>query len=252
MSAVAEHEEGLAVPHEAAVRRRGPALAAFRCLARRRRLILASALGFPPAFYLLLLGVLAARFGHMPNYVTPYDWFDNVLRIIHGTRSVADMVPIILDEWLLEIGYMDFDYGHGIAEWSLSIIPHKLVVLALIGALVGVNVALLAEQNPVGTAARQCANAARSGILASLGTLCASLTSVTLFSVACCATPTWVASLTVLGLGTSTAFAIEPFGPVAALAGIAVLMLSAWLIARDGGMAPDAEAARREKEAAPC
>ena len=93
-------------------------------------------------FYLLLLGVLVVEYGHLPNYLTPYDWIANVLRIIHHTRSVADMVPIILNEWLLEIGYMNYHYGHGVAEWSLSIIPHKLAIMSLAGALIGLNVVI--------------------------------------------------------------------------------------------------------------
>jgi len=251
MSAIAEH--GVAVPAQAIARNRDGAMrTALKGLARRRRLIAATALAFPFAFYALLLAALMIRFGHLPNYVTPYDWFGNVARIIHGTKSIRDMVPIILDEWLIEIGYMDFDYGHGIAEWSLSIVPHKLAILVMIGALVGVNLALLLDQKPSGTMTRQCASAARSGILASMGTLCASLTSVTLFSVACCATPSWVASLTILGVGTSTAFAMEPFGAVAALAGIAALVISALLIIRDGRAGTATDTMRPATEITPC
>ena len=33
------------------------------------------------------------------------------------------MLPIISDEWLVETGAMNYHYGHGIAEWSLAIIP---------------------------------------------------------------------------------------------------------------------------------
>ena len=252
MSAIAGHELSGAISVQAAARHGiGPLRAALAGLARWRGLILALAIVFPLVFYSMLLAVLLVRFGHLPNYVTPYDWFGNVLRIIAGTKSVADMVPIILDEWLVEIGYMNFDYGHGIAEWSLSIIPHKLAILMLIGGLIGINLVLLVEQSPVGTMTQQCAKAARSGIIASMGALCASVTSITLFSVVCCATPTWVASLAILGVATSTAFALEPFGPAAALAGIAALTLSALLIIRDGSAAPTAELPRSAQGAAP-
>ena len=90
--------------------------------------------------------MLVIEYGHLPNYITRYDWVANVLRIIHGTRSITDMVPIILNEWLLEIGYMNYDYGHGVAEWSLSIIPHKLAIMSLAGALIGLNITLLVER----------------------------------------------------------------------------------------------------------
>lgn len=202
-------------------------------LLRWRVTIIAFAVGFPVVFYLTLLSVLVIQYGHLPNYVTRYDWIANVLRIIHGTGSVSDMVPIILNEWLLEIGYMDYAYGRGVADWSLAIIPHKLVIMSLAGALIGLNVALLFERQTARTLSQQCVQACRSGILTATGTLCAGLTSMTIFSVACCAAPSWAGSLTVLGVETSLAFAIEPFGPVASLVGLAALVVSALWIARD-------------------
>jgi hypothetical protein len=211
-------------------------------LRRWRVTILACAIGFPIAFYLLLLGVLVVEYGHLPNYVTRYDWIANVLRIIHGTRSVADMVPIIMDEWLIEIGFMNYQYGHGIADWSLSIVPHRLAIMALAGALIGLNLALLFERRAARTLPQQCAQACRSGVLTSLGALCTGLTSATVFSVACCAAPSWVGSLAVLGVETSLAFSLEPFGAITTLIGIAALAVSALWIAGDGrplpGLAP--------------
>ena len=210
-----------------------PASTVTRTSAKRWRFIGAFAVGFPVAFHLALLAVLVAQYGHLPNYVTRYDWIANVLRIIAGTQSVADMVPIILNEWVLEIGYMDYQYGHGIADWSLSIVPHQLAVISLTGALLGLNVALLSERRSRETPTQQCLLACRSGVLTSFGALSAGLTNATVFSVACCAAPSWVGSLAVLGLETSLVFTIEPFGPIASVAGIAVLAISAMLLARD-------------------
>jgi hypothetical protein len=200
---------------------------------RWRVIIIAFAVGFPIAFYLVLLSILVIQYGHLPNYVTRYDWIANILRIIHGTRSVADMAPIILNEWMLEIGYMNYSYGHGVADWSLAIIPHKLVIMSLAGALIGLNVVLLFERQTERTVSQQCVQACRSGVLTSMGAFCAGLTSMTVFSVACCAAPSWAGSLTVLGVETSLAFAIEPFGPIASLFGLAALVVSALWIARD-------------------
>jgi hypothetical protein len=202
-------------------------------LARWRAMIVAFAIGFPIAFYLFLLGVLVVKYGHLPNYVTPYDWIHNVLRIIHHTPSVADMVPIILNEWLLEIGYMDYTYGHGVADWSLAIIPHKLAIMSLAGALVGLNVALLCERRASQSLAQESARACRSGFLTCLGGLFTGLTGATVFSVACCAVPSWAGSLTILGMETSLAFTLEPFGPVASLLGMAALIISALWLAHD-------------------
>jgi hypothetical protein len=210
-------------------------------LARWCAMIFAFAVGFPILFYLLLLGVLVVRYGHLPNYVTRHDWIHNVLGIIHGTPSVRDMVPIILNEWLLEIGYMDYQYGHGVADWSLSIIPHKLAIMSLAGALIGLNVALLNERQASRTLAQECRRACRSGCFTCLGALCTGLTSATVFSVACCAAPSWAASLTILGMETSLAFTLEPFGPFASLIGIVFLCTSALWLAYDNRSGAGAE-----------
>lgn len=202
---------------------------------RHRRLIVGFALLFPVGFYLLLLAVLVVRYGDLPNYVTPYNWPANVWHIIVSTRAVSDMVPIIADEWLIEIGYMNYDYGNGIADWSMSIIPHKLAVLSLTGALVGLNAALMIDRKASASLATECTQACRTGLLTGGGAISASLTSATIFSIACCATPSWVGSLAVLGLETTAAFALEPYGLLASVGGMAALAISALLIARDGG-----------------
>jgi len=219
---------------------------------RRRGLFLSITLGFPLLFYLSLLGLLVARFGNTPNYVIPYDWFGNVSRIVAGTSSVSDMLPIILNEWLLEIGYMNYAYGHGVSEWSLLIIPHKLTMVTAIGALVGLNFALVAEQRPAGTLSRQYIQSMRSGLLASVGAVCAGLTSITLFWVVCHSSPSWVVSLAILGFEVSTSLALEPVGPAVSLAGVTMLVLSALLIVRDGRVAAESAPSRHGEEAASC
>jgi hypothetical protein len=205
--------------------------AATSKLRRWRLAVIGCALGFPIVFYLALLCVLVVQYGHLPNYFTVYDWIANVLRIIHGTRSVTDIVSIVANEWLLEVGYMDYGYGRGVAEWSLAIIPHKLVIMSLAGALIGLNVALLFDRQAKRSVSQQCVQACRAGFLTSLGGFCAGLTSMTVFSVACCAAPSWAGSLTVLGVETSLAFALEPFGPMASVVGLAALAVSAlWML----------------------
>jgi hypothetical protein len=198
---------------------------------RWRGLIIGSALVFPIVFYLLLLGIPVIRYGHLPNYVTFYDWIANVERIIKSTGSVQDMVPIILNEWLVEIGYMDMDWGHGIAEWSLSLVPHKILLVSLTGALIGLNIGLMIDRmEAAGSAAQQCLHAGGSGVLTSVGALFTGLTNATLFSIACCSTPSWVGSLSILGVETSSAFALEPYGTAGSALGIVMLLVSAlWL-----------------------
>jgi hypothetical protein len=233
---VAKEAAMSATPHEQSYREAGAAQTLVSTLVRWRVVIIAFAVGFPIVFYLGLLATLIVQYGHLPNYAMPYDWIANVLRIIHHTRSVSDMVPIILNEWLIEIGYIDYSYGHGVADWSLAIIPHKLAIMSLAGALIGLNIVLLIERQPTQTLPQQCVAACRSGLLTSMGAFCSGLPSMTVFSVACCAAPSWAGSLTILGFDTAFAFAIEPFGPIASLLGLAALVVSALCIARGEGL----------------
>ena len=220
---------------------------------RWRRLIVGFAFGFPVVFYLLLLAIPVIRYGHFPNYVTPYDWIGNVEHIIASTTSVRDMVPIILDEWLLEIGYMNMDYGHGIAEWSLSLVPHKIALVSLTGALIGLNVGLMLDRlEAAGTAAQQCLCAGGSGILTSVGALFTGLTNATLFSIACCATPSWVGSFAILGVETSSAFALEPYGPLGSAIGLAMLVVSALWLTRGNGAPTETDPLPSQQGALSC
>ena len=203
---------------------------------RWRRMIIGFAIGFPIVFYLLLLGIPILRYGHLPNYVTPYDWIANVEHIIHNTNSIRDMIPIILNEWILEIGYMDYDYGHGIAEWSLYLVPHKIVLISMTGALISLNLGLMIDRlEAAGSAVQQCARAGGSGILTSAGALFTGLTNSTLFSIACCSTPSWVGSLSILGIESSSAFALQPYGTDGTILGIVMLVISALWLAHDSG-----------------
>ena len=49
--------------------------------------------------------------------------------------GVADMILIILDEWFIEIGSMNYSFGHGIAEWSFVLLPSKLVIVLALAIL---------------------------------------------------------------------------------------------------------------------
>lgn len=241
-----------AVPDEFDYRKTGAGRAALRGLVRGRLTVLLFAAGFPIVFYLLLLGVLIIKYGHLPNYFTRHDWLANVLRIIHGTPSVSDMVSIILNEWLLETGYINYQYGHGVAEWSLSILPHKIAIMSLAGALLGLNVDLLLQRQPARSLPQQCVLACRSGFLTSLGALFTGMTSATVFSVACCAVPSWAGSLTILGVDTSLAFSLEPFGAIISVAGLFALGISALWISRDSRGVPGAASLVSQHGAARC
>lgn len=225
-----------------------PAMVGIR---RWRTLATVSALAYPLAFYALLLAVLITEYGQLPNYLTPYNWIANVQRIIASTSSVTDIVSIVLDEWLIETGHINYDYGHGIADWSLSIVPHQLALMALAGALAGINVGLFLDQPAGGSTMQQFVRTSRFGLLTSAGLVCASMPNTMVFSVVHCATPSWVGGLAVLGFDSYNVFPLEPYGPLIWILGLAALSLSAVMLTRERAAArlPTMSA---QKEPTPC
>lgn len=179
-------------------------------------------------YYIFLMLSLIVRFGHFPNYVTFYDWFGNVATILASTPSFMDTLPIIAEEWIVEIGYMNYSFGNGISEWSLNLIPAKMFVVLLLSAFIALNVVLLLKQR------NYCsANTMRSaGVATGLGGILVAMTNATMTWVVCCATPTWIVGLAMLGLGVSTSFLLEPFGTWLAFAGFFFLGLTTYFLAR--------------------
>ena len=183
---------------------------------------------FVVVYYLILMVSLIVRFGHFPNYVTPYNWVGNVIEIIRSTPSVSDMVPIIFDEWLLEIGYMNYSFGNGIAEWSLNLMPAKMLVVFAMGALITLNIILLQKQSKICSREHYRSAAMTTG----LGGFLVALTNATMTWVVCCATPSWVVGLAMLGLGVSTSLWLEPLGTWLAVFGFVFLCATTIFLAR--------------------
>ncbi len=213
-----------------------------RALAARWPMVAATALATLVVSVALQLAALALRFGSLPNYVTFYDWPGNVRTIVASTPAISDMLPIIADEWLVEIGYMNYDFGLGISEWAFTLIPLNMLAVAATGAMVGTLLAVWRER-------RACAREVRLGSAAAggLGASCVALTSLTMSWVVCCATPNWVVGLAMMGLGVSTSLWLEPVGGWVALAGFSLLALAIlWAAAppRAQGDGPSAVAAR--------
>ncbi|MEO0821105.1 MAG: hypothetical protein AAF074_11845 [Pseudomonadota bacterium] len=178
----------------------------------------------------VLLLALILRFGNLPNYAVAYDWPGNVWRIVEGTPSIRDMGPIIANEWLFEVGFMNYDYGNGISEWALSVVPAKMLVLFVMGALVGLAFALARS------GACPAATVRSSGAATSLGAGLVLLTNATMSWVVCCATPSWVVGLAMMGVGVSTSLALEGIGGWVAGTGFTLLLASvaalAWIRSR--------------------
>lgn len=170
-------------------------------------------------FQLFMLVALIIRFQALPNYVTAYDWLGNVAWVIRSTPSWRDIGPIVWEEWLIEIGYMNYDYGMGISEWSLNVIPSRLMVMFVLGAMVALCLSLLRADACAAPASRTLR--ATTGLSAVL----VAMTNATMSWVVCCATPSWVVGLAMLGLGVSTSLALETMGPALSAAGFGLLAL---------------------------
>lgn len=182
---------------------------------------------FVTLYYLLSMISLVLRFGNLPNYINIYDWWHNVLRIVRSTPSIRDRFEIIQAEWLLEIGYMNHDFGIGISEWSLYILPVKVLGVLALGALIATYIILLRYQ--------PCKNSKAvlrsSGAITGIGATMVSLSSLTFSWVVCCATPTWVVGLSMLGLGVSTSLWLEPLGVWLNVVGFIVVAIACLLVA---------------------
>lgn len=174
---------------------------------------------FALIFQVIMMIALIVRFQDIPNYVTFYDWFGSAAHIIQSTPSWRDAVQIIWEEWLIEIGYMNYDYGMGISEWSLNVVPSRLLVLFLLGAIVSLCLALVRRDScDTGTSTTMRATTG-------LGALLVAMTNATMSWVVCCATPSWVVGLAMLGLGVSTSLALETMGPVLMTMGFGTLSI---------------------------
>lgn len=176
-------------------------------------------------FQALMLVALIVRFQVFPNYTIVYNWPSNVAKIISSTPSWNDFGPIVAEEWLVEIGRMNYDYGNGISEWSLNVIPSRVLVLVILGGL-GYLCVLLARREGCSLTQQRSAYA-----VAGSGSLLVMMTNATMSWVVCCASPTWVVGLAMLGLGVSTSLALENLGPVLSYGGFTLLLLTALALA---------------------
>lgn len=188
---------------------------------------LAYAIAFLVLYYAVLLLSLVVRFGEWPNYMTFYNWPVNVWRIFAGTPSWRDALDIAAAEWLLEVGYMNYDFGHGISEWSMTLLPLRMIVIFSLGILISSIWA-------VATASSASCSHNISRLPTAFGSGTAALlvgfTNITATWVVCCATPSWVVGLSMLGLSVSAANWIEPIGPWLSFVGFSVLVVILLLI----------------------
>ena len=104
------------------------------------------------------------------------------------------------------------------------LIPPKMLLVLLTAMLVATFIVLVIYSRklscPVG-------NSKQLYTAAGVGTGLVGLTSATLSWVVCCATPSWVVGLAMLGLSSTVALWLEPFGTVLSVLGVALVL---WII----------------------
>ncbi|HEU0202602.1 MAG TPA: hypothetical protein VFR86_19490 [Burkholderiaceae bacterium] len=198
----------------------GAAILVIRdAVARARGRWLAVSLGFVVAYYAGLLLFTMLRFAEVPNYVEFHDLLGTYRLILDGTPVWSDRLPILLDEPWFETGYKNPHY-YGVATWSYMLIPPRMLLVFLAGALLA-TVAVLARYGQ--EHGRGCpASPARAYTAAGFGSALVGLTSATLTWVVCCASPTWVVALAMLGMSASLALWLEPLGKVLLVLGLLV------------------------------
>lgn len=189
--------------------------------------VIACGMAFALFGQLLQMILLVIRFGELPNYIINYDWIAGVITIVQSTPSFKDMLPIIFEEWWIEIGFMNYDYGNGISEWSLNVIPSRLVIMSLLGAMLATLILLRRKT------ACQTTDSPATLVGAGVGTMLIYATSVAMSWVVCCATPSWVVGLAMLGLSVSLSLALEDLGPTLLYSGFALLTLCIFLTSRN-------------------
>jgi hypothetical protein len=180
-------------------------------------------LGFIVLYYGGLLLITMIRFHEIPNYVEVYNIVQVYQQIFEGTPSLKDALRILVDEAWIETGYKNPDY-YGIATWSYMLIPPKMLMLVIMAALVATFVALsiYSRKN-----ACPIKNRRRLYTLAGIGSGLVGMTSATLTWVVCCATPSWIVGLAMLGMSSTLALWLEPFGKIINMLGLVLVL---WII----------------------
>ncbi|MEJ2181877.1 MAG: hypothetical protein P8Y28_16030 [Gammaproteobacteria bacterium] len=178
------------------------------------------AFGFLVLYYAGLLLAAMVRFNEIPNYIEVYDIVEVYKQILVGTPALSDAIPILLDEAWFETGYKNPDY-YGVATWSYMLIPPKMLLVLFAALLISTFVVLVTYSRKHSCSIK---NNKKLYTMAGVGTGLVGLTSATLSWVVCCAAPSWVVGLAMLGLSSTIALWLEPFGKLLSVVGIALVI----------------------------
>ena len=117
------------------------------------------------------------------------------------------------------------------------ILPPQFALISVTGCLLATFGVLHAARN-----ARCGRTWTGSTLTAAIGAGLAGMANATLFWVVCCATPTWIVGLAMLGVSVSVAFILEPIGPWLTAGGVTLLVWAIFIQLR--GLAPPPVAPR--------
>lgn len=173
--------------------------------------------GFTTIYYAVLLLTTAARFLTWPNFSKHYDFIESFRLVIQGTGAWSDIFMIMINEPMLEIGYLNTEYG--IAEWSLMLLPFRVFVVFILGVLMSMIFLLLRHSRNHSCNIGSALSIGGTG----LGVWFSGMSNITLTWVVCCSTPSWVVGLAMLGMSSRFALAIEPLGLLVNLIGFGFL-----------------------------
>jgi hypothetical protein len=149
-------------------------VSALRALGRRVRArwrtVAAATVGVFAVYQVMILGILMAGLGGVPNYFRPYSAWENALRIVRLTPSAVDTAVLIAREPLVEYGRRHPVFGA--AVWSLELTWSSLLFFVSFSALIGVYLG-------IGGGARQWGPVGSLGGAGVVGLLGASVSSLT-------------------------------------------------------------------------
>jgi hypothetical protein len=136
----------------------------------RWRTVAAASVGVFAVYQVMILGILMAGLGGVPNYFRLYSAWENALRIVRLTPSAVDTAVLIAREPLVEYGRRHPVFGA--AVWSLELTWSSLLFFVSFSALIGVYLG-------IGGGARQWGPVGSLGGAGVVGLLGASVSSLT-------------------------------------------------------------------------
>jgi hypothetical protein len=185
---------------------------------------LSMSLGFTIAYFALILIFTMIRFENIPNYVATENVFRVYAEILAHTPSVSDALQIMSDEAFFETGFKDPNY-YGIATWSYSLMPSKIVMVFVMAMLLVTFLILKRHTNRTACLLnKRSQQTPKLNTIAGIGTTLISLTNISLSWVACCAVPNWSVALTMLGLSSSISLWLNPYGKYMTVIGLGLLL----------------------------